>query len=94
MRCILMASVIAALLAETASAQVLPGDSPGTGIGAAVANSRSRPLLGISRGQTSSEPEYQSRGTPSAPNRKPSGDPWAGIRQTPSTSTYDRHRAY
>ena len=38
------------LFTATAGAQIVPGDSPNMGIGAAVSNSRSRPLLGISSG--------------------------------------------
>jgi hypothetical protein len=83
------------LFATTASAQIIPGDSPNSGIGAAVANSRAKPLLGLSRGQANSEPDYQSRPAPPSSGRKPQGDPWAGIRQTtPASSSTDRHRAY
>jgi len=86
---------IAVLFATTANAQIVPGDSPNSGIGAAVANSRAKPLLGLSRGQANSEPDYQSRPAPPPSGRKPQGDPWAGIRQTtPASSSTDRHRAY
>ncbi len=64
---------------SVAMAQVLPGDSPNMGIGAAVSNSRSRPLLGLSRGGEHNAPDYETRTAP-PPHRKPPRDPWAGIR--------------
>ena len=95
MRCRFMVAVMLGFFAETAAAQVIPGDSPSTGIGAAVANSRSRPILGISRAQDYPGTEYQSRPEPKPSNRKTASDPWAGIREsTPASSTADRHRAY
>ena len=44
----LLAVFFVLAVAEIAHAQVLPGDSVDTGIGAATRNSRMRPLLGIS----------------------------------------------
>jgi hypothetical protein len=93
LRCLLIAVACVAGMGQ-AEAQVIPGDTPGTGIGAAVANSRSRPLLGMSRGGASSEPEYQYRPPAASQNRKPVSDPWAGVRQTTPAPSYDRHRAY
>ena len=91
MRCFFMVAVMVVLGAETSGAQVLPGDSPNSGIGAAVANSRSRPLLGISRGSEYSRTEYDSdRARVPAP--KPAKDPWATIRPAPTASAADRHR--
>jgi len=84
-------AVMVVLFSDSGFAQVLPGDSPNAGIGGAVANSRSKPIFGLSSGPANSEPSYQSRSQPSA-SRKPPSDPWAGVRQT--TPTYDRHRAY
>ena len=93
-RLILMAAAAAVLMADTAEAQILPGDTPSTGIGAAVSNSRSRSLLGISKGGANSEYVYQSRSPGDYQSRKPASDPWATIRQPTPASSYDRHRAY
>jgi hypothetical protein len=93
-RSILMAAGVAALGMGNAEAQIIPGDTPSTGIGAAVSNSRSRSLLGLSKGGANSEYVYQSRPASGSPNRKPAGDPWAGVRQTTPAPSYDRHRAY
>jgi len=92
-----LGAVLLILLACDASgAQVIPGDSVSSGIGAAVANSRSRPILGIS-----SPPQYRERpeddiaynqAIKGIPDRKPVKDPWAGVRQTPAAATSDRHR--
>lgn len=85
---------ILVLLAEAASAQV-PGDSVSSGIGAAVANSRSRPILGISRSvdtyQTNDDSAYQNS-LKTIPNRKPARDPWASTRGAPTASSVDRHK--
>lgn len=97
-RLILLAAAVAVLMLDEANAQIIPGDTPSTGIGAAVSNSRSRSLLGISKGGANSEYVYQSRPASSSQNRKlPPGDPWAGVRQTtpaPPAPSYDRHRVY
>jgi hypothetical protein len=93
-RSVLMAAGIAALMMGNAEAQIIPGDTPGTGIGAAVSNSRSRSLLGLSKGGANSEYVYQSRPASSSQYRKPASDPWAGVRQTAPAATYDRHRPY
>ena len=83
------------LFTGAAGAQVLPGDSPNSGIGAAVSNSRSRPLLGLSH----RSPDYQSneddayrKAAKTVPDRKPQKDPWANMRQAPTASSVDRHR--
>ena len=39
----------AVLAMPVAYAQIIPGDAPDTGIGAAVRNSKSKPILGISQ---------------------------------------------
>jgi hypothetical protein len=91
-----LASAIAilVLLAEAASAQV-PGDSVSSGIGAAVANSRSRPVLGISHPvdtyRSDDDVAYQNS-LKNIPNRKPAKDPWARIRNAPTASSVDRHK--
>src|SRR5262245_42239596 len=85
------------LISDAGRAQVLPGDSVSPGLGAAVANSRSRPILGISSREISRErPEddiaYR-QAIKGIPDRKPANkDPWAGMRQTPAAATSDRHR--
>ena len=81
--------------AQIAQAQVLPGDSVDTGIGAATRNSRARPLLGISHDRqkviyvddTGDRASRQKE-----PARKPSTDPWKGVRSTGSVDSSDRHR--
>jgi hypothetical protein len=90
MRCLVMVAVVVVLSAVTTSAQMLPGDSPRFGIGEAVSNSRSRPLLGISHRSQPARTEYES-GSARLPASKPSKDPWAGIRQAPTASSADRH---
>jgi len=81
--------------AQIAQAQVLPGDSVDTGIGAATRNSRARPLLGISHDRqkviyvddTGDRASRQKE-----PARKSSTDPWKGMRSGSSTDSLDRHR--
>jgi hypothetical protein len=81
----------ALLAADVAQSQVLPGDPVDTGIGAAVRNSQSRPLLGISRDRQKYiyEPEA-ARSTGSA--RQSPRDPWAGLRTAPIDDPTGRHR--
>ena len=82
---------IIALLTGTAHAQILPGDSPNMGIGAAVAGSRG--LGVVSRPHVwegyQSERSYNDT-VKRIPNKKSSNDPWKNIRG-PST-TEDRHQ--
>jgi hypothetical protein len=84
------------LACNPSSAQVIPGDSVSPNLGAAVANSRSRPLLGISSPtQYRERPEDDiayNKAIKGIPDRKPAKDPWAGVRQTPAAATADRHR--
>jgi hypothetical protein len=82
---------IIVLLTGTASAQIVPGDSPNMGVGAAVAGSRG---LGIvSRPHVwegyQSERNYSDT-VKRIPDKKPSNDPWKNVR-APST-TVDRHQ--
>ncbi len=93
-RSVLMAAGVATLMVGKAEAQIIPGDTPSPGIGAAVSNSRSRSLLGLSKGGANSEYVYQSRPASGSQNRKPASDPWAGVRQTTPAPSYDRHRSY
>jgi hypothetical protein len=86
---------VIALLTGNARAQVVPGDSTSSGIGAAVANSRSSPLLGISRDLSRERPEddlVYRQALKNIPDRKPSKDPWAGVRRVPASLSVDRHR--
>ena len=80
--------------AQIAHAQVLPGDSVDTGIGAATRNSRARPLLGIShdRQKVIYVDDTGDRARQREPIRKPSSDPWKGVRGTGSADSLDRHR--
>jgi hypothetical protein len=84
-------AAIIMLLTGTANAQVLPGDSPNMGIGAAVAGSRG--LGVVSRPHVwegyQSEKNYNDT-VKRIPDKKPSNDPWKNVR-TPST-TVDRHQ--
>jgi hypothetical protein len=88
------AITILVLLAEAALAQV-PGDSVSSGIGAAVANSHSRPVLGLSRSvdtyRSDDDAVYQ-RSIRNIPDRKPAKDPWANVRTAPAASSVDRHK--
>jgi hypothetical protein len=83
--------IIIALLTGTAHAQIVPGDSPNMGVGAAVAGSRglgvvSRPHLWEGY---QSEKNYSDT-VRRIPDKKPSNDPWKNVRE-PST-TADRHQ--
>jgi hypothetical protein len=90
----LMAVLFVLAVAEIAHAQVLPGDSVDTGIGAATRNSRARPLLGIShdRQKVIYVDDTGDRARQREPIRKPSTDPWKGVRGTGSADSLDRHR--
>jgi hypothetical protein len=91
----LMAVFFVLAVGEIAYAQVLPGDSVDTGIGAATRNSRARPLLGIShdRQKVIYVDDYGDRASrQKEPARKPSTDPWKGVRSTGSPDSLDRHR--
>ena len=89
------AAAIITLCAGTASAQI-PGDSPRSGVGAAVANSGSRPILGISRQnvpRSSDEDRQYETAVRGIPDGKPVKDPWGNIRRGPTVAPkYDRHR--
>jgi hypothetical protein len=90
------ALVLLMLVSDSSGAQVIPGDSVSPNLGAAVANSRSRPLLGISSPtQYRERPEDDiayNKAIKGIPDRKPAKDPWASVRQTPAAATVDRHR--
>jgi len=91
----LMAVLFALAVVAIAHAQVLPGDPVDTGIGAATRNSRARPLLGIShdRQKVIYVDDYGDRASRQRePIRKPSTDPWKGVRSTGSADSLDRHR--
>jgi hypothetical protein len=89
------AALVLMLMSGNTHAQVLPGDSASPGIGAAVSNSRSRPVLNISRELYRERPEddvaYR-QAAKNIPDRKPAKDPWAGVRQAPAAAAPDRHR--
>ena len=95
MRQILGAAGLIVLLGVPVAAQVVPGDSPNTGIGAAVANSPNRPgSISGSRtpagGWSDNQREQQYHETlRRIPDRKAKKDPWAGLRTDPAI---DRHR--
>jgi hypothetical protein len=83
------------LLAATARAQVLPGDSPSMGIGAAVSGSRglgivSRPHTWEGYETERSERNYRET-VKRIPDKKPANDPWKNARQAPTAA--DRHQA-
>jgi len=82
---------IVTVLTGAAHAQVIPGDSPSSGVGAAVANSRglgivSRPNVWEGYGSERSYNETVKR----IPDKKASNDPWKNVRQAPAAE--DRHR--
>jgi hypothetical protein len=99
LRQIIVAAAIIVTFSGIARGQILPGDSPNLGIGAAVRSSPGS-MGGIMRSHgpeggswQDAEGERQYRETlKKIPNRKPSNDPWATIRQTPTASPVDRHR--
>jgi hypothetical protein len=93
MRQILGAATLVVLLVVPVAAQVIPGDSPNNGIGAAVANTPDRPG-GISGSRVPvgtdryGEQQYH-QALRRIPDRKAKKDPWAGLRTDPAI---DRHR--
>jgi hypothetical protein len=97
LRYLIGAMVVIVLHGEIARAQVV-GDSPNTGIGAAVANTPMRGILGLSHGLEGSRPIYQTEerayqeALRKIPDRKRSNDPWGNIRRAPAASSLDRHR--
>ncbi|MCX7311789.1 MAG: hypothetical protein WCG92_04365 [Hyphomicrobiales bacterium] len=95
-RRLIAAAALVAVFAASVDAQVVPGDSPNTGIGAAAA-SRPTGIGGISSSRVPAGPrddyqgEQQYRKVLQAiPDRKVSNDPWRTIRSAPAA---DRHRA-
>ena len=85
---------IVVLLAGTARAQVIPGDSPNMGIGSAVSGSRglgivSRPHTWEGYKSQRSERNYNET-VKRSPDKKPSSDPWKNVRQAPTAA--DRHQ--
>jgi hypothetical protein len=95
MRPILGAAALVMLLGIPAAAQVIPGDSPNTGVGAAVANSPDRPgSISGSRAPAGAgsdrhgEQQYH-EALRRIPDRKAKKDPWAGLRSDPAI---ERHR--
>jgi hypothetical protein len=93
----LAGAVIAIALYAGAAAAQIPGDSPSSGIGSAVANSHSRPILGISRQNVprySDEERQYETAVRGIPDGKPARDPWGNIRRGPTAAApaYDRHR--
>jgi hypothetical protein len=87
------------LCAGPGEAQVLPGDSPSSGVGAAVRNSRSKPILGLSKGMEYKATNYDTRGAMPPPpksktphKQKSPHDPWADVRSIQSTDSSDRYR--
>lgn len=93
---LIVATCTIAVWVGSAQAQVVPGDSPNMGIGAAVSSSRSRPLLGISspssQYRSGDDSSSNKKGAANAAGRKPANDPWASIRPTPGAAAPDRHR--
>src|SRR4029078_2330525 len=92
----LMAAFFSLAVGESEHAQVLPGDSVDSGIGAATRNSRARPLLGIShdRQKVIYVDDYGDRASRQKETTpKSSTAPWKGVRSTGSAGSSDRHRA-
>ena len=89
------AVVLIVLCGASAHAQLVPGDSPNTGIGAAVANTPNRPgglstsrVPGGTRSDAQADQHYR-EALKRIPDRKAPKDPWATIRTAP---TADRHQ--
>jgi hypothetical protein len=89
------AMVLIVLCGASAHAQLVPGDSPNTGIGAAVANTPNRPgglstsrVPGGTRSDAQADQHYR-EALKRIPDRKAPKDPWATIRTAP---TADRHQ--
>lgn len=90
------AAAIVVMFAGAAHAQV-PGDSPGMGVGAAVANSRGLGIVSRSHTPDGAWSEYEAdrsyrETVKRIPDKKPPKDPWGNIRQAPAASAADRHR--
>jgi hypothetical protein len=92
----LIGILFAVAFAGIGHAQILPGDPVDTGIGAAVRNSPSKPLFGLSRDRQK-YPDVDDHPSPAirtpAP-KKASNDPWKGLRKADPVESYDRHRPY
>jgi len=92
----LIAILFVVAVADIGHAQILPGDPVDTGIGAAVRNSPSKPLFGLSRDRQKYiyVDEQPTPGLRAPAPKKASNDPWRGLRKTDPVESYDRHRPY
>ena len=91
------AAAFIVLFAGTARAQVVPGDSPNMGVGAAVSGSRGLGAISRTRAPKGNWSEYENERNyretvKRIPDRKSSNDPWKNVRQAPSISPPDRHQ--
>jgi len=91
------AAAVIVLFAGAARAQVVPGDSPNMGVGAAVSGSRGLGAISRTRAPKGNWSEYENERNyretvKRIPDRKSSGDPWKNVRQAPSISPPDRHQ--
>lgn len=97
LRRLLAAAALAVLSAASARAQIT-GPIPNTGYDDGSFNWNL--LYGIGRERTPEEAgreyeierKYQETLRTKIPDKKPSNDPWKGIRQAPAASAPDRHR--
>ena len=91
------AAAVIVLFAGTASAQMVPGDSPNQGVGAAVSGSRGLGAISRTRAPKGNWSEYENERNyretvKRIPDKKPSSDPWKNVRSTPTASSVDRHQ--
>jgi hypothetical protein len=91
------AAAFIVLFAGAARAQVVPGDSPDRGVGAAVSGSRGLGAISRTRMPKGSWSEYENERNyretvKRIPDKKSSNDPWKNVRQAPAVSVADRHQ--
>ena len=80
------------LFAGTASAQIVPGDSPNRGVGAEVSGSRGIGALSRTRAPKGNWAEYENERNyretiKRIPDKQSSNDPWKNVRQAPTAGT-------
>lgn len=91
------AAAVIVLSSGTALAQVVPGDSPNMGVGAAVSGSRGIGALSRTRAPKGNWSEHEDERNyretlKKIPDKKSSNDPWKNVRQQPTAPVVDRHR--
>ena len=97
LRQFIRAAAFIVLFAGTASAQIVPGDSPNRGVGGEVAGSRGIGALSRTRAPKGNWAEYENERNyretlKRIPDKKSSNDPWKNVRQAPAVPVVDRHQ--